>query len=163
HEHIGGPDKEASDELDKHCRRTEGNSATIPWETLYLRTMQTRADIVATSSAGGYLVEALNYPSAAGALLALLTLGQLGATAINSKANLNLPKITADASTYWLATEESTITESDLTTGQVAFTPHNLGGYTEFSRLMFLQSSPDVVNTFARELVRKQKRSIESA
>ena len=164
-EHISGPDKEASDELDRRHRRTEGNSATIPWECLALRSHRhsTRADVVGTSTAGGYLVPTLNTESDAQALLSMLILGQLGCTAVNSSANLNMPKVSTSASTYWLSTETTSLTESDQAFGQLALTPHTVGGYTEMSRLLVLQSSPDAGDVVATDLVRKVKRAIESA
>ena len=165
-EHIEGADKECSDELDRHYRRTEPNSATIPWETLAYRNQRyaaNRADTVGTLSGGGYLVETVNFPSAAGALLSLLILGKLGATAVNSTANLNLPRVSSSANTYWLTGETSALTESEQSFGQVSFSPHQLGGYTEMSRLLVLQSSPDAADTVASDLVRKIKRTIEAA
>ena len=164
-ESLSGPEREASDELDRRHRRTEGNSATIPWETLALRQQRysTRADIVGTSTAGGYLVPTLNTDSAAQSLLSMLILGRLGATAINSSANLNMPRVTGSASTYWLSSETSSLSESDQSFGQIAFTPHQVGGYTEMSRLLVLQSSPDAGDVVANDLVRKVKRAIEAA
>ena len=165
-EQLTGADREASDELDRRFRRTESNSGTIPWQTLAHRAqrqMQTRADLASTLSTGGYLIETQNYPTAAGALLSLLILGRLGATGISSTANLNLPKINASSSPYWLSTETTQITESDQTFGQLAFSPRTVGGYTEMSRLLVLQSSPDAAQTVAMDLTRKIARAIEAA
>jgi HK97 family phage major capsid protein len=165
-ESISGAEKEASDELDRRRPRNDPNSAVIPWETLAYRSQRyaaTRADYVGSVTAGGYLVETQNYPSAAGALLSMLILGRLGATPVNSTANLNLPKVLSSSTPYWLQTENTQITESDQTFGQVGFTPHMVGGYTEMSRLLLLQASPDAADTVASDLVRKIKRAIEAA
>ena len=59
-------------------------------------------------------------PSAARALLSLLILGKLGATAVNSTANLNLPRVSSSANTYWLTGETSALTESEQSFGQVS-------------------------------------------
>jgi HK97 family phage major capsid protein len=161
-ERVVGADREASDELDRQFRRTEPNSATIPWETLLYRTAQTRADVAGTSTAGGYLIETLNAQSAAASLLALLVLGRLGVTPLNSKANLSLPKVTGSSTPYWI-TENGAVTEADLSFGQLVLSPHLCGGYTEISRLLLQQSSPDASNVVTVDLVRRLKRFIEAA
>jgi HK97 family phage major capsid protein len=163
-EECVGADREASDELDRKFRRTEPNAVTIPWETLAYRAQRaatTRAALVAGPA--GALVPTLNYPNAAGALLSLLILGRLGATGISSSANLSLPRVTSPASVYWLSTEQSSVTESDQNFGQLAFSPKTVGGYTEMSRLLTLQSNPDAGDVIATDLTRKIRRAIEAA
>lgn len=165
-ERLDGVERECSDQLERRRKRSTGNSGLVPWETLAYRSQRyaaNRADIVGNLSTGGYLVETVNYPSAAGALLSLLILGRLGATPVNSTANLNLPKVSTSASTYWLTTEQSSISESEQAFGQLSFSPHTVGGYTEISRLLVLQSSPDAADTVAMDLTRKIKRTIEAA
>lgn len=104
----------------------------------------TRADVVGTLSTGGYLVETLNLP-AADALRPSMVVLQLGATLIPAPhgANVNLPNESSAASATWLSSETSTATESDPTFGQIAFSPHTVSAYTEFSRLLMLQGAPD--------------------
>lgn len=104
----------------------------------------TRADIVGTSSAGGYLVETINLSFIE--LLRNRTVAfRLGATVLSGLVgNVNIPKQTGAATAYWLSSETTQITEVEQTFGQLSFTPHTIGGYTEISRLLLLQSSPDV-------------------
>ena len=104
----------------------------------------TRADIVGTNSAGGYLVETINLSFIE--LLRNRTVAfRLGATVLSGLVgNVNIPKQTAAATSAWLATETTSISEVEQTFGQLALTPHTVGGYTEISRLLLLQSSPDV-------------------
>jgi HK97 family phage major capsid protein len=167
YERLSGPAREANQQLDRRHIRAEGNSAWIPWETLAFRAARhrmnaTRADIAGSSTAGGYLVETLNYPSAAAALLSMLVLGRLGATVIAASGpSLNLPKVDAAATPYWLTSESTQVTESEQTFGQQAFTPHTVGGYTELSRLLVLQSTPSAGDVVSADLTRKIAREIE--
>ena len=57
--------------------------------------------------------------------------------------NLTIPRQTGAATAFWLASETTAITESQQTLGQLAFTPKTAGAYTEISRLLALQGSPD--------------------
>lgn len=168
-ENLNGFAKEVSDELDRRRPRSEGGSAWIPWETLAYRSArarmsQTRADIVGSSSSGGYLVETMNFPTAASALMSMLVLGRLGATAVDATGpNLTLPKVTGSVSPIWLTAETTQVTESDQSFGQLALDPHTIGGYTEMSHLLTLQSRPDAGDVVALDLSRKIARVIEAA
>ena len=104
----------------------------------------TRADVVGTTTAGGYLVETINLSFIE--LLRNRTVAfRLGATVLSGLVgNVNIPKQTAAATSMWLTAETTQITEVEQTFGQLAMTPHTVGGYTEISRLLLLQSSPDV-------------------
>jgi HK97 family phage major capsid protein/HK97 family phage prohead protease len=104
----------------------------------------TRADTVGSVTAGGYLVETINLSFIE--LLRNRTVAfRLGATVLSGLVgNVNIPKQTAAATAAWLSTETTQITEVEQTFGQLALTPHTVGGYTEISRLLLLQSSPDV-------------------
>lgn len=104
----------------------------------------TRADTVATTTAGGYLVETINLSFIE--LLRNRTVAfRLGATVLSGLVgNVNIPKQTGAATAMWLSTETTQITEVEQTFGQLALSPHTVGGYTEISRLLLLQSSPDV-------------------
>jgi HK97 family phage major capsid protein len=159
-ERKNGAAAEASAELAKRRPLDRGNSIRLPWESL---AFATRADVAGTSTTGGYLVDTKNVDSAAASLLSMLVLGRLGASAISSSSNVALPKVNSNATANWLATETSQIPESDLAFGQVNFTPHTVGGYTEISRQLALQSRPDAPTLVASELMRRMRRAIEAA
>ena len=57
--------------------------------------------------------------------------------------NVTIPRQTAAATAVWLANESSTATESQQTLGQLSLSPKTGGAYTEISRQLMLQSSPD--------------------
>jgi HK97 family phage major capsid protein len=98
---------------------------------------------VASLSGGGYLVDTQNqgfidmlrnstvcYPMGARRLSGL-------------QGNVTIPKRTAGATGYWLASESTAITESGQTFGQLSLSPKTVGAYNEISRLLVMQSSPD--------------------
>lgn len=116
----------------------------VPSKVLNRGDLQTRADVVGTTTAGGYLVETINLSFIE--LLRNRTVAfRLGATVLSGLVgNVSIPKQTGAATAYWLSTETTQITEVEQTFGQLAFSPHTVGGYTEISRLLLLQSSPDV-------------------
>lgn len=71
--------------------------------------------------------------------------GQLGATFLSGLVgNVAIPKLSAGGTAYWLTNEATAITESQQTLAQVTLTPHNVGAYTEISRQLMMQSTPDV-------------------
>lgn len=100
---------------------------------------------VGTSTAGGFLVATENVASSFIDLLRarsrVIALGAVSLTGLVG--NVNLPKQTGAATHFWLSTEATAITESQQTIGQLAMTPKTVGAYTEISRLLTLQSSPD--------------------
>jgi HK97 family phage major capsid protein len=104
----------------------------------------TRADVVGTLSTGGYLVATQNI-----SFIELLrnrsVLMRMGATTLTGLVgNVNVPKQTGAASAFWATSETMNVTENEQTFGQMSLVPKTVGAYTEISRLLLLQSSPDV-------------------
>jgi HK97 family phage major capsid protein len=67
---------------------------------------------------------------------------QAGATVLYGLRDTVLaPRINADATAVWLSTEASPATESNLTIGQYAMTPHPVSAYVECSRQLLLQGA----------------------
>ena len=119
--------------------RKSANSVRIPTGIPLTR------DLTAgTASAGGYLVGTDNLGgSFIDVLRNRLVTVAMGATLLpNLRGNVTIPKQTGAATAVWLATEASTITESQQTLGQISMTPKNVGGYTEVTRQLLLQSIP---------------------
>lgn len=128
------------------------NGFYVPYE------IQQRDMTATTGGAGGYVVATDNL---AGSFIDLLrnraVVAQLGATMMTGLVgNVTIPKQTAAATAYWLTNEATAITESQMTLGQLALSPKNVGAYTELSRQLMLQSSPAadalVMNDLARVL-----------
>jgi HK97 family phage major capsid protein len=118
---------------------------------------------VASASAGGYLVgtdnvsfiEMLRNRSVAYRMGAMRLGGLMG--------NVTVPKQTGAATWYWLASESTSITESQQTLGQMALSPKTGGAYTEISRQLLLQSSPDAEVMVTSDLGRVGGLGIDSA
>jgi HK97 family phage major capsid protein len=152
-ENYSGPEFEISQDAARTMGTTNGlRSLIVPWwvfaEANFV--LSTRADIVGSTTAGGYLVDTLNV-DAADALRPMMVCGKLGATFIDGGAgNVTLPKQTGTATASWLSAETTQISETDQTFGQQAYNPHSVGAYTEWSRLTFLQAAPSSVEYVVR-------------
>lgn len=105
--------------------------------------IQKRDLIVGTSTMGGYLVSTGNV-GFIDILRNRSVVYRMGAMRLSGlQGSVTVPKQTSPGTGYWLATEATSITESQLVVGQMTLVPKNLGGYTEISRQLLLQSSPD--------------------
>lgn len=147
-----GFERECHQELLKQRGLSEApnNGFMMPME------VQKRDLTAGTPNAGGYAVATDNL---AGSFIDLLrnrsVIAQLGATMLDGlQGNVTIPKQTGSGTAYWLANEATAITESQLTLGQLALTPKNVGAYTEISRQLMLQSNPSadmlVMNDLAK-------------
>lgn len=92
--------------------------------------------IIAQDFRGGDFIDVLRNAS---------SVMQAGATMLTGlKGNVAIPKKTAGASAGWISTEGGAASESEPTFGQVTMTPKTLGAFTDITRLMMMQSSPDI-------------------
>lgn len=139
-----GFELECSREIAKRLNTvTDPNKFYVPFE-VQQRQVPVRRDLtVGTTTAGGFLVgtenmsfiEVLRNRSVAYRMGARRLSGLVG--------NVTVPRQTAAATAYWLSTEATSVTESQQTFGQMSLTPKTVGAYTEISRQLMLQSSPD--------------------
>jgi HK97 family phage major capsid protein len=107
---------------------------------------------VATANAGGYAVGTSNQ-----GFIELLRnstiVFALGARRLGGLTdNVTIPRQSSGATAYWLSTEATAVTEAQLVLGQVSLTPKTVGAYTEISRLLTLQSNPDMENLVMADL-----------
>ena len=65
--------------------------------------------------------------------------------------NIAIPKLTGAATAYWVA-ENTAVTESQQTIGQVTMTPKTVGAFTDISRRLLLQSSLSVEQMVQQDL-----------
>ncbi len=117
-------------------------SRALSPEQAYLAIQRRRDLSAALGSAGGFLVETANQ-----GFVELLRNASvcfaMGATRLSGlSGNVTIPKRTAGATGYWLATEATAITESNQTFGQIAMSPKTCGAYNEISRQLLMQSAP---------------------
>lgn len=138
---------------------TRNGGIFVPYE------VQKRDLSVGTANAGGYLVATDNLPGSFIDLLrnrALVT--SLGAVMMDGLVgNITVPKQTAAGTGYWLSTETTDITESQLTVGQLPMSPKTVGALTEITRLLMLQSSPSVEALVMNDLSKVLALAIDKA
>jgi HK97 family phage major capsid protein len=135
-----------------------GNSFAVPDEILK------RRDLTAgVLSAGGALVGTEN--------LSFIEMLRNRSVVMSSNAmvlggltgNVVIPRQSGASTAYWLSTEATAITESQATLGQLALTPKTAGAMTEISRLLILQSSPDVERLVRTDLAKTVALAVDSA
>lgn len=108
-----------------------------------LRHFDLRAFNAGTANSGGNLVAT---DLLAGSFIDLLrprsTIMKLAASMGGLVGNVALPKQTGGATAYWIGEGEDA-QSGQPTTGQVTLTPHTIGAYTDITRQLLLQSTPD--------------------
>lgn len=120
--------------------------------------MQTRDWTVAGVNGSNYLVSTDNQAGNFIDLLRNTSVGlQMGVRRLSGLVgNVTIPKMTAGTTAYWLADENTQITEANPTLGQVSLTPKNVAALTELSHLLMQQSAPDaeqlVMDSIARDI-----------
>lgn len=124
-----------------------------------------KRDVSVGASGGNYLVGTTN---AAGSFIEMLRnrarVVQLGARMLSGlQGNVTIPRQTAAATAYWLANETTAITESQQTIGQLSLSPKNVGAYTEVSRQLMVQSSPDAEQLVMNDLSQVIALAIDAA
>ena len=113
----------------------------------------TRDHTVGTDSGGGYLVGTDHRPQSFIDLLrARITVLAMGAKEMGGLVgNVSIPRKTAGHTGYWVA-EDGAVTESAMTLGQLNLSPKTVGAYSDISRQLSLQSSPDVELMVRRDI-----------
>ena len=150
-----GFELDCSREIAKRLQRLpDPKKFFVPFEVQHdKRISPQRRDLTAASAAGGgYLVgtenmsfiEVLRNRSVAYRMGARRLSGLVG--------NVTIPRQSAAATAAWLANEGSQIPESGQTFGQMALSPKTVGAYTEISRQLLLQSSPDAEGIVTADL-----------
>lgn len=150
HAHRAGFEMEASRALAQKLRR-DPRGIYVPGEVLRHRHQR---DLVAgTPSAGGNLVATQHYADSFITLLRNRShVVNLGATTIGDLVgNVAIPSQTGAASVFWVA-EGGAPTESAQTFGQVPLTPKTVAAFTDFTRRMLLQATPDIESIVRADL-----------
>jgi HK97 family phage major capsid protein len=94
------------------------------------------SSVIAQDFRGGDFIDVLRNAS---------SVMQAGATMLTGlKGNVAIPKKATGSAAGWISTEGGAASESEPTFGQVTMTPKTLGAFTDITRLMMMQSSPDI-------------------
>lgn len=151
--------KEVSKRLDKAPRSAK--SFFVPLDVMMrdlpaVQRTQTRDMTVAGASGSQYLVSTDNMPGNFIDLLRNTSVGlRMGVQRLGGlRGNVSIPKMTAGNTAYWLSDENTQITESQPTIGQLALAPKNVAALTELSHQLMVQSSPDVENLVLQSIAR---------
>ena len=165
-----GFELECSREISKRMNTVpDANKFYVPFEVQARNLsipphLRGRRDLtVASAGAGGYLVGTENV-SFIEMLRNRSVAYRMGAMRLGGlQGNVTVPRQTGAATWYWLASESTSITESQPTLGQMALSPKTGGAYTEISRQLLLQSSPDAEVVVTSDLGRVGGLGIDSA
>ena len=89
---------------------------------------------------------------------------QAGARILNGlQGNVTIPKKLNAAQTGWVNTEGGDTGETEMTTGQINLTPKTIGGHTDVTRQLLIQSSMDVEAMVRDDLLQSLALSIDFA
>lgn len=140
-------------------RAGSGRGFFIPLE------VQHRDMTVGTAANGGNMVATnLRPQDFIGLLRNRMLAMQLGVRRLGGLVgNADITKQTAGATAYWLANEATAITEAQQTLGLLQLRPNNLGAYTEVSRQLMLQSTPDADAFVMEDLAAQLAVAIDTA
>src|SRR5512139_539685 len=146
--------KHAGLELEAHQEIQKRSGKILSENSFFVPLEVQKRDLAVGSSGGGYLVST----DSVGFIELLRNRSvvlQMGATRMSGlQGNVAIPKQTAAATAYWLTSETTAATESQPTIGQLTLGPKTVGAYTEISRQLTLQSSPDAESLVMSDLAR---------
>lgn len=111
------------------------------------------ANIVATDLLAGSFIDMLRNR---------VTLMQLGTVISGLVGNVDIPKQTGGATAYWLG-EGDDAQEGTPTIGQIELSPKTVGAYTDITRRLLMQSTPDAEAIVRRDLTNAMAQAIDKA
>lgn len=147
-----GFEMEASRALAQKLGR-EPQGIYVPGEVLRYQSRNQRDLVAGTPAYGGNLVATEHHADSFITLLRNRShVINLGATTLGDLVgNVAIPSQAGAASAFWVA-EGGAPTESAQTFGQVPLTPKTVGAFTDFTRRMLLQATPDIESIVRADL-----------
>lgn len=154
-------------ELSQEVARTSGLKATgsrsffVPFSALTQRATYvtsgatTGGNLVATDLLADDFIEALRNASPVVGLGVRTLTGLVGDVAI--------PRRSGVASTYYLSSETTAITQSESTFDQITMSPKNLAALSKYSRQTLLQATPGIEELIRRDLTDGINAAVDSA
>lgn len=113
----------------------------------------TGSNIVATDLLAGSFIEMLRNRT---------TIMRLGTTMAGLVGNVDIPKQTGGATAYWLGEGEDA-TEGTPVIGQIELNPKTVGAFTDITRRLMMQSTPDAERIVWNDLVNALGQAIDKA
>lgn len=129
------------------------------------RRYQQRTMLVGTPSNGGYLVGTDHRDDLFIDVLRehSIVMG-LGATRIpDLVGNVDIPALRGDVTAFWQAMENNAITASNAVIGQILMSPKTIGAYTEVTRRLLRQATPQAEAMVINSMVSTLGRGIDTA
>lgn len=114
---------------------------------------QSGGNLVATQLLSGSFIEMLRNRT---------TIMRLGTIMGGLVGNVDIPKQTGGATGYWVG-EGSDATEGTPTIGQISFSPKTVAAYTDLTRRLIMQSTPDAEGIVRRDLNNALAQAIDLA
>ena len=114
---------------------------------------QTGQNLVDTTFMGGSFIEMLRNRT---------TIMRLATTMGGLVGNVDIPRQTGGATAYWLGEGEDA-QEGAPSIGQLEMSPKTLGAFTDITRKLLMQSSPDAEGIVRRDLVNAMAQAIDYA
>lgn len=111
------------------------------------------SNVVATDLLSGSFIEMLRNRT---------TIMRLGTTMAGLVGNVDIPKQTGGATAYWLGEGEDA-TEGTPVIGQIELKPHTVGAFTDITRRLMMQSTPDAEGIVWRDLNNAVAQAIDYA
>jgi HK97 family phage major capsid protein/HK97 family phage prohead protease len=152
-----GLELECNQEISKRLDRTPKSRASffVPLDKM-LQLAPRRDMTVAGASGSQYLVGTENQPGSFIDLLRNTSVAlRMGVTKLSGlKGHVTIPKMTAGNTAYWLSDENTQITESQPTIGQLSLSPKNVAAITEVSHQLLSQSTPDAESLLLSSIAR---------
>jgi HK97 family phage major capsid protein len=141
--------------LKRQAQPLNPHTLLVPIDVIqhHAKAFQTRADIVGTTTAGGYMVETENL-GFVGLALPRSVVGLLGVQKLEGLVgNVDVPVFKAAGTFTDMATETTQAATASQTFGQVALTPRTEGVYYEVSRLLLRQTDPSTQAFLAKGML----------
>ena len=153
---------ECSEAAQRQLGRT-AQGILVPEDVLSSRAFNAggAADTPTGAQTGGTLVQT-EYGSFIDMLRNRTTIMRLGTPMGGLVGNVDIPRQTGGATAYWIGEGEDA-QEGTPVLGQLELTPKTLGAYTDITRRLLMQSTPDAEGIVRRDLVNAMAQAIDLA
>ncbi len=160
-----GFEREASKAVEQKAQKSGIQRSGTPRSFFLPAEVQRRDMTVGVAANGGNMVATeLRPQDFIGLLRSRTLLRDLGARYLTGLVgNADITRQTGAGTGYWLANEATGITESNQTLGLLQLRPKVLGAYTEISRLLLQQSTPDADTFVMDDLAKVLANSLDIA
>jgi len=160
---AAGQEREASDALAARLGKTP-RGFFVPPDVLRIEKPEYRDLLKGTGSAGGFLVDTV---LEAGWFIDLLrkfsAIESAGALVLpNLVGDLTLPRQSGGATAYWVS-EGANLTESQQAFEQVSMAAKSVGAFTDISRKVLLQATPEIEALVMRDLAASLATEVDRA